>query len=306
MLVTRYLSDLMDASARRFVKVGARRPGTPGEPRRRGEEYTLKQRYEQILAEVRDPEEARATLERIINGNDLTDVAYLVRGTLCARSVGRVVVRSDDDRILMYGTGFLVAPGVLMTNHHVINDAVLTRRSIVNFDFERDVRGVDRTPVDFAMIDEADTIAVPDLDFALVRLAPVDVTGNTPVTAYRWIKLSATIGKTLENEYLTIIQHPAAQQKQVCVRENRLLEYGEDTLWYQTDTLGGRRGHRSSTNLGRRSRCTTAASRNATAAAATSSSTAPGGTPTRTRRWTRPGSSGRRTRGSASARSCAG
>src|SRR5262245_61243373 len=136
MLVNRYLADLMDASAERFTTVDGPQPRA-GEPKRRGDDYSLKQRYDQILAEVHDPEEARRTLERIINGNDLTDVAYLERGAVCARSVGRIVVRSDDDRILMYGTGFLVAPGVLMTNHHVISDPLLTRRSTVNFDFER-------------------------------------------------------------------------------------------------------------------------------------------------------------------------
>src|SRR5262245_7691385 len=242
MLITRYLFNLIETSTGRFETRDRRRARPAGEPRRFGDQHALRERYEQILAEVHDPEEARMTLERIINGNDLTDVAYLERGAVCARSVGRVVVRSDDDRILMYGTGFLVAPGVLMTNHHVINDPVLTRRSTVNFDFERDVKGADKVPVDFAMIDEGETIAVPDLDFALVRIAPTDVTGGTSIAAYRWLKLSAIVGKTLENEYLTIVQHPAAQQKQVCVRENRLLEYADDTLWYQTDTLGGSSG----------------------------------------------------------------
>ena len=41
---------------------------------------------------------------------------------------------------------------------------------------------------------------------------------------------------------MTIIQHPDAQRKQVCVRENKLLTRTDDVLWYTTDTLGGSSG----------------------------------------------------------------
>jgi endonuclease G len=243
MLVNGSMTALMDASATRLGASESRRiRNLKGEPKRGGDARTRRWRYEQILAETRDPKLAAETLERIINGNDLTDVAYLIRGAICARSVCRVEIRSDDNVVLGYGSGFLVAPGVLMTNNHVINDAALARRSIVWFDYEKDTDGRDKEHVEFSMIDEGQTITVADLDFALVRLAPNDRTGSIPVANYRWLKLSSTPGKTLENEYLTVIQHPAAERKQVCVRENRLLKYEANTVWYQTDTLGGSSG----------------------------------------------------------------
>jgi hypothetical protein len=35
-----------------------------------------------------------------------------------------------------YGTGSLVAPGVLLTNHHVLPDANVAKASAIEFDFE--------------------------------------------------------------------------------------------------------------------------------------------------------------------------
>jgi endonuclease G len=46
----------------------------------------------------------------------------------------------------------------------------------------------------------------------------------------------------MEGEWLTIIQHPNGEPKQVCVRENRLIKRTNDVLWYSTDTLGGSSG----------------------------------------------------------------
>src|SRR5262249_27795717 len=56
---------------------------------------------------------------------------------------------------------------------------------------------------------------------------------------WSWLPLDATPGKSDPGEYLTIIQHPNGERKQVCVRENKFLKYEGDAMWYATDTLGG-------------------------------------------------------------------
>jgi hypothetical protein len=56
-----------------------------------------------------DPTAANRQLERILKGNDLTDVSYLLRGLRVSRSVGRVVIMSGG-RLAGYGTGFLIEP----------------------------------------------------------------------------------------------------------------------------------------------------------------------------------------------------
>lgn len=184
-------------------------------------------------------------LERLIGGNDLQGVQYLTVGAFRARSVCRIVVHDTSGDPMEYGTGFLVAPGVLMTNQHVIRSASFAGRSVAQFDYEMDASGRDRTRVDFKCLSTPTPITVPEpFDFALVAVEPTSADGSRRIDDYGYLTLNPTPGKAVVGEYLTIIQHPNGERKQVCVRENKLLEY-DDTLpriIYATDTVGGSSG----------------------------------------------------------------
>jgi endonuclease G len=187
-------------------------------------------------------EEAQGMFERIIKGNDLTGIAYLEKGLRAAKAVGRVSVCDSSGEALGFGTGFLIAPGILLTNHHVLPDAATAAASFVEFDYELDASGHDRQsytydlrPADFFTNDEK-------LDFAVVGVAPAAREKKRPVADYSWLKLHRETGKALLAEYLTIIQHPGGQRKQICVRENQVLRLDTDTIWYATDTEGGSSG----------------------------------------------------------------
>jgi endonuclease G len=184
-------------------------------------------------------------LERLIGGNDLQGVQYLTVGAFRARSVCRIVVHDTSGDPMEYGTGFLVAPGVLMTNQHVIRSASFAGRSVAQFDYELDASGRERTRVDFKCLSSPTPITVPEpFDFALVAVEPMSADGSRRIEEYGYLTLNPTPGKAAVGEYLTIIQHPNGERKQVCVRENKLLEY-DDTLpriIYATDTVGGSSG----------------------------------------------------------------
>lgn len=189
-----------------------------------------------------EPTVADKLFERIIQGNDLTDINYLMLGVVRARAVGRVVIRQNG-RIAGYGTGFLVAPGVLMTNQHVLETAALVRESTVQFRYERDVAGQELSPVEFALrVDPAPLIHGP-LDVAFAAVEPIALTGES-LDSFGWLRLNPSPGKAFVGEYLTIIQHPGGERKQICVRENRLLKYDDNSpfIWYQTDTTSGSSG----------------------------------------------------------------
>src|SRR5688572_25316760 len=64
-----------------------------------------------------DDERAQRVFERIIEGNELQDINYFSRGTRAARSVARIAVRDGSGRRRGWGTGFLIAPQVLITNN---------------------------------------------------------------------------------------------------------------------------------------------------------------------------------------------
>src|SRR5687767_6855040 len=64
-----------------------------------------------------DTAEARQIFERIIEGNELMPVNYLERGALAARAIARVRIMNPAGRAIGWGTGFLIAPGVFITNN---------------------------------------------------------------------------------------------------------------------------------------------------------------------------------------------
>jgi endonuclease G len=181
-------------------------------------------------------------MERILQGNELTDITYLAKGVLCARSVCRIVIRRND-RLLGYGTGFLIAPGALLTNHHVFPTVDDVRDSIAQFRYERDMGGGELTPAEFGLRVAPEPILFKDLDMALVAVEARS-SGGEALDQYGWLKLNPQPGKAFIGEYLTIIQHPNGERKQICVRENKLLKYSENGphIWYQTDTVAGSSG----------------------------------------------------------------
>ncbi len=195
-----------------------------------------------LTAGGQDPLAVQRRLERMIAGNDLTDISYLSRGFLCSHAVGRIVIR-EEGRLTGHGTGFLVAPGVLLTNHHVLSSIRMVAESSVQFQYERDVRGSDLTPVEFTFLTKPEPIIHQDLDIAIVCVSPTSLTGEH-LEPFGWLKLSPEPGKGFIGEYLTIIQHPNGERKQICVRENKLLKYVDDApyVWYQTDTVAGSSG----------------------------------------------------------------
>src|SRR5690242_20179571 len=103
---------------------------------RRATRRTVEHRRAALLRQVCDPRVAAMRLERIMQGNDLADISYLAQGLVAARSVCRVVIRAGGNAV-GYGTGFLVAPGVMLTNHHVLGTVDEVRESAAEFRFER-------------------------------------------------------------------------------------------------------------------------------------------------------------------------
>src|SRR5678815_2215209 len=83
--------------------------------------------------------------ERIIGASDLMSINFLDRGRRAAAAVCRIKVPSDGGA--WYGTGFLVGPRLLLTNHHVLGNADEASQSEAEFGYEHDLDGVLREPV---------------------------------------------------------------------------------------------------------------------------------------------------------------
>lgn len=74
-------------------------------------------------------------LERIINTADFVDIRFLEAGVAAARAVGRVDIRDQAGKLVGYGTGSLVSPRLLLTNHHVLPEVDVAKVSSIEFDF---------------------------------------------------------------------------------------------------------------------------------------------------------------------------
>src|SRR5262245_48361171 len=90
-----------------------------------------------FLQETVGPQ-ANQFLERILNGNELQSVNYLSRGARAAQAVARIQLVDPIENIRGWGTGFLISPEVLITNHHVLSRPEAADASEAHFLYELD------------------------------------------------------------------------------------------------------------------------------------------------------------------------
>jgi endonuclease G, mitochondrial len=182
--------------------------------------------------------EGEVTIERIINTADFVDIRYLDAGVAAARAIGRVNIRDASGRLQGYGTGSLVSPTLLLTNHHVLPDATTARTSVIEFNYQD---GIDRRPLlsqTFPLDPDRFFIADEDRDCALVAVRAT----ATELAPYGFNRLIAAEGKAIIGEYVTIVQHPRGEKKQIALRENKIVDIPDNFLHYIADTEPGSSG----------------------------------------------------------------
>lgn len=178
--------------------------------------------------------------EAVLGRDDSDHINIMLRGQVAARAVCRLAIGSQA-----VGTGFLVAPGLLVTNNHVIGSPEDARRFVAEFDYELDLDDQPRVPiVRFSL--EPDRVFVTsdrrELDFTFVAVRQKSLQGDRRIEEFGWIPLDDRVDKILTGEPAVIIQHPRGEQKRVCIFSAELVDKLEDHLHYTTDTDGGSSG----------------------------------------------------------------
>jgi endonuclease G, mitochondrial len=199
-------------------------------------EDVLRSRREFLHDSLETPGEAEDIFERILGGDELQPIAYLERGFVAARAVARVDLGSG------FGTGFLIAPRVLITNNHVLPDASTASRAKAQFQFEVDLADSELPPISYRLRPEQLFYTVPQLDYSVVAVDSIALDNPTALATFGHLPLVGTTGKISEGEWLTVIQHPDGARKQICVRENQFIKRDGDKIWYSTDTKPGSSG----------------------------------------------------------------
>ena len=199
------------------------------------------------------PEEAQRAFEAQIGGRDTQPCWFLTRGTENRRTVGRIHIR-DAHRRVGWGTGFLVAPNLLLTNHHVLPSVETARFSRVELDYEETFAGETLPTAIFDLSPDFLFVSHPartGMDYALVAVNPrARLDSQRPdanLAEFGHNVLVRQEGKLVKGELIYCIHHPEGQPRSVNLRENRLTALDDpalQNLWmhYETDTERGSSG----------------------------------------------------------------
>lgn len=135
----------------------------------------------------------------------------------------------------------MIAPGILMTNHHVLDSAESAQYSIAQFNYQDDEHFMPCPVYHFVLDPKKFFITDKKLDFTMVAIKEISTNGKS-LQDFGFIQLIPQEGKIMEGEYVSIIQHPKGGPKSITIRENQVKFIFEDYLHYLTDTEPGSSG----------------------------------------------------------------
>jgi hypothetical protein len=172
----------------------------------------------------------RPLFELILDASNLLPFDFLRTGDRLGRSVLKIQ-RGDGAS----GTGFLVAPDILLTNHHVLPDiaTATSARALANYE---------RAPADDPAGQPADVPLAPqtlfvtnaDLDFTFCAVEGLDHLGGVP--------LDRNSLNVIKSENVNIVQHPRGRPKEIALQDNQVIKADNVVVQYTCDTEPGSSG----------------------------------------------------------------
>lgn len=199
------------------------------------------QRLEEILGATPvlaikspDPVVWRNNEVRTGDAKQFLSAMFLRRGAELAVSVVRLAVEvvSGSFSETSVGTGFLIQPDLVLSNHHVLFPNKQSAAKVtVRFDYDLNL-DTSPTPYDDVVGISGSIEGNPEHDWAVVRL-------EQPVSR-SWIDL--TPGAAQVDACAYIIQHPAGGAKMVALHNNTIRFADGEVVQYLTDTLPGSSG----------------------------------------------------------------
>lgn len=241
-------SDILSSQDGLLIKALSKVRG----PRRRPKVFEMNARQKQRLSMRRglaeDPAKDPNGFERILGKSDLTSINFLARGLRAAAAVCRIKLPMEGGAA--FGTGFLVGPRLMLTNNHVLASSAEAGQAEAEFGFEHDLDGVLAEPVQFNLLPDELFYTSPELDFTFVAVAPLSESA-VPLDRYGRLPLLPISGKALPNEWVSIVQHPGGQPKQIAIQASQIIALSKKEaptvntdvfIHYSTDTEPGSSG----------------------------------------------------------------
>jgi V8-like Glu-specific endopeptidase len=165
-----------------------------------------------------------------------------------------------------FGTGFLIAPDVVVTNYHVMEAVIAEKVSytdvVLRFDYKKSADGTTlnqgaeyRLAQDW-LIDQSirstqnKLYQLDELDYAILRVngkpGNEKIGNNAEISAAKrgWIKLPTDPYEFQPDTPLFIVQHPKAEPLKLALDTNAIIEVDQNRtmVTYRTNTEGGSSG----------------------------------------------------------------
>ncbi|MDA7423191.1 DNA/RNA non-specific endonuclease [Thalassococcus lentus] len=188
------------------------------------------------------PDDDSRAFERILGESNLFPVNYLSRGASKARAVAKVQLFMRGEIPVGSGSGFLVAPGLMLTNNHVLPSRDAARRAKAIFDYQDDDQYQPMPTQSFQITD--DVFFTSDrnaLDFTFVSVR-MDNEHGASLDDYGQFALIEESGKAVKGEPVSIIQHPRGDRKSIALRDSTIVGVKDAFIYYSTDTEPGSSG----------------------------------------------------------------
>lgn len=168
--------------------------------------------------------------ELVLDDSNLLPFAFLRTGDRVGRAVVKIE-RADGAA----ATGFLVAPRILLTNHHVLPDVSTASgaRVLANYESPSDEGPADGTAI-VPLDPETLFVTHEELDFTFCGINGLEHLGTIPAR-----RDSRTV---LPSDYVNIIQHPSGRPKEVALQDSRVLKLDHVVVHYCCDTEPGSSG----------------------------------------------------------------
>lgn len=168
--------------------------------------------------------------ELVLDGSNLLPFHFLRVGDRLGRAVVKLQ-RSDGAA----GTGFLVAPDVLLTNHHVLPDRETARgtRALANYEAQPPSDTAGRAAI-VRLDPDSLFVGNADLDFTFCGVPGLEFLGAVPLD-----RNSLAAGPA---ECVNIVQHPGGRPKEVALQDNRVVRSDNLVIQYACDTEPGSSG----------------------------------------------------------------
>jgi V8-like Glu-specific endopeptidase len=217
-----------------------------------------------LLAELETgatPEPPAPIPEIVIGQDERLPVRFLEQGIEVSKSVAKILVtrvihgvRQSGSGSLVSGTGWMIAPSLLITNHHVIEardrrfEAAASdsdfqaqaRITDVWFHFHDDGTG------HWAYCDWELVHASRTLDYAVLH-STFSSTADKPLSEWGFLRIVAEQPRLAKGFRLNIIQHPQGGPKLIAIRSNFYIDSSSTAaeparIRYLTDTEPGSSG----------------------------------------------------------------